>query len=439
MKHTIGIRLEDKNQWERRTAIVPDDVVSLVAEEGLTIAVQKSPIRAFSEDEYEKAGAVVRDDIHGIPVVIGVKEMPAETFEEGGVYVFFSHTIKGQAYNMPMLRRLMDQKCTLIDYERITGLKGRRLVFFGKWAGTAGMIDSLWALGQRLKAEGFETPLETINLTLGHQNLHAAKEVIAGAGDEIRSHGLPSGLAPLVCAFLGYGNVSNGAQEIWDLLPSEQVSPGELAALTDRTNPPRDRVFKAVFREEDLVLPVDPDVPFDLHTYYKNPQHFRSRFAGHIPDLTVIMNCVFWDKKYPRFVTADCLHMLYRLQERPRLRVIGDITCDIGGAVEINMKSTDPGNPVYTFDPFTGRTTDGVDDRGVVVLAVDNLPCELPREASTEFSHSFVGFIPSLARADYTREYDQLELPAELKKAVILHKGELTPSYMYLNKYLKEK
>jgi len=435
MTNLIGIRREDKNRWERRTPLVPNDMAKLIP--GISFVVQASPLRAFSDDDFRAAKAEVRDDLRGVPVVLGVKEMPLDTFEPNGVYVFFSHTIKGQPDNMPLLRRLAELGCTLIDYERITDEKDRRLVFFGKWAGTAGMIDSLWALGKRLQILGFDTPLEDMLQTWRYDSLAHAQEAVTAVGRAIRGKGLPAPLRPLTVAFLGYGNVSKGAQEILDFLPVEEVAPSEVAALAARADAPGDRIFKAVYTEEDLVLPRKTGSAFDLPDYYRFPDKYRGTFYRHLPHLSMVMNCIYWDGRYPRFILQQDLERLFESQANPRLKVIGDISCDVHGSVEICVRVTEPDNPVFLFDPLTGEDQDGLEGRGVAVLAVDNLPCELPIESSTEFSSTVREFLPALAAQDFTVPFDELDLPDPLRRAVILHRGELTPPFGFMESFLK--
>ena len=152
MTNTIGIRLEDKNAWERRAPLTPD-AVRQASSEGVEVHVERFARRAFSDTEYATAGAHLSDDVRDCEMVLGIKEMPRDYFRPGGAYFFFSHTIKGQPYNMEMLRSLVDRKCTLLDYELVTDEKGRRLIFFGRYAGIAGMIDTFWALGRRLDGQ----------------------------------------------------------------------------------------------------------------------------------------------------------------------------------------------------------------------------------------------------------------------------------------------
>ena len=152
--------------------------------------------------------------------------------------------------------------------------------------------------------------------------------------------------------------------------------------------------------------------------------------------LSVLLNGVYWDESYPRLITKANIRELWARQRRPRLTVIGDISCDLEGSIEITVKETHAGQPVYVFDPQSGHVSDGVDGVGPVVLAVGNLPCELSREASEAFSAVLSGFMPALVQADLTRPYDQLELPPELKRALILQGGELTPDYAYMSKFV---
>ena len=151
MSIKIGIRKEDKNRWERRTPIIPKHVKILKNKYDIKTIVQPSKKRVYSEEKYKKNLAEIKADLSDCKVIFGVKEMPNDFFKKNRTYIFFSHTVKGQEYNMPMLKKMMDKKCNLIDYERIKDHKGRRLVFFGRYAGIAGMIDTLWALGKKLE------------------------------------------------------------------------------------------------------------------------------------------------------------------------------------------------------------------------------------------------------------------------------------------------
>ena len=428
----IGIRHEDKSPWETRVALVPDDVRALVRDHGVAIEIETSPQRAFSGGAYTEAGATVTDGITTRPVIIGVKEVPEERIEPGRTYVFFSHTIKGQPANMAMLRRLMDMRCQLIDYELIVDGAGRRLVFFGRHAGLAGMIDGLSLLGRRWHAEGLETPFLDIEQASRYADATAAKAAVEAVGKRIATEGLPAPCRPLVCGFAGYGNVSLGAQEIYDLLPVEEIEPAALGAI-----PAAAAVcFKTVFREEHMVEPVTAGAGFDLSDYFANPDRYRGRFTPYLPTLTILVNGIYWDARYPRLVTKQALGDLYAEPGQGRLRVIADISCDIEGAIECTVRATDPGNPSFVYEPATGTTIDGVEGEGPVIMAVDTLPCELPVDASTDFSRAFGPFVPALANADWDAPLGDSGLPPELLRATIVYQGELTEPYRYLQKYL---
>jgi len=438
VKKTIGIRREDKNRWERRTPITPQHVSVITKQHGIDVLVQPSTIRIFRDKEYARAGARIVEDLSGCNVVFGIKEIPSSLFVRNGSYVFFSHTIKGQKYNMPMLRELAGLRCQLIDYERITDSAGRRLIFFGKHAGLAGMIDTLWALGRRLEVEGTKSPFSKIKPAHQYATLEEAKSAVAQLGLELADGALPRKLSPFICGFAGYGNVSAGAQEIYDLLPVKLIQPEELGAVAADPHPPVDTLFKVVFREEDMAAPAGGRERFILQDYYDHPEKYVSLFERHTPHLTLLVNCIYWDARYPRLVTKEFLRRLWRQKGQPRLRVIGDISCDVDGAVEATVKATTPDAPVFVYDPEKDAAEDGVEGKGPVVLAVDNLPCELPLEASRYFSDALARFIPSIARENYVNPFEKCGLPEEIRKAVVLWKGKFTPDYLYMSRYLAD-
>jgi alpha-aminoadipic semialdehyde synthase len=435
MNKIVGIRHEDKYAMERRVAIIPKHAEQLINEQGLEIQVQKSPKRIFKHEEFEKAGAKIVDNLDQAPVIFGVKEMPLDFFETGKTYIFFSHVIKGQPYNMPMLKRMMDQKVNLIDYERVEDEMGRRLIFFGRFAGLAGMINSLWSLGQRLKEYGFHTPFLNIKQSHKYDSLEEAKQVISEVGQNIVENGLPNELTPLTIGFTGYGNVSNGAQEIAALLPIKEVSPVELLQFSSRTNLPNNVLYKVVFKEWDLSRPKDRDMEFELSHYYAHPEMYESVFEQYIPHLTVLMNCMYWDDRYPRIVTKDYLLQHFR-EVNPKLTVIGDVTCDPDGSIECTHKGTEIEDPVFVYNPFTRKPTMGFEGEGILIMAVDILPSELPRESSIAFSNALFKYVKSIASADYSVSFEKIDLPNPIKRAMILHQGELTPSYKYIEEYL---
>jgi alpha-aminoadipic semialdehyde synthase len=436
MKAQIGIRREDHNRWERRVPLIPSHVKELVRDCSLDISIQPSSLRIFSEEEYRSAGAKIHEDLSLCTIILGVKEMPVDNLLNNKVYVFFSHTIKGQAENMPLLKQMKQKKCTLIDYEQIVNKKGQRLVFFGTHAGKAGMIDILWAFGQRIDREYGINAFSGIRQAFKYASLAEARNELEKTGLEISQKGLNYDLFPLVCGFSGYGRVSQGAQEIFDLLPVETIEPDELLYFYEKGNYYSNKVYKVVFKEKDMVKPVNSEKTFDLQDYYENPENYASKFDSYLPYISILVNCIYWEPRYPRFVTKKPLKSLWEENTQPRLKVIGDISCDIHGAVECTVKATSPDQPTYIYDPVTEQTTDGLEGRGVAIMAVDNLPAEIPLESSQFFSQSLKPLIPEIAGADFKTDFEHLSLPPEIKKAVILYRGEFTPDYTYLEKFL---
>ena len=435
MMKKIGIRYEDKYVMERRVPLVPAHLKRLIADEGLEFSVETSAKRVFTDEEYEAAGANVTDDLSDCPVIFGVKEIPINRHEGEKIYMFFSHVIKGQPHNMPMLKRLIELKCTLIDYERVVDEMGRRLIFFGRHAGLAGMINSLWSLGQRLEEAGIITPFLDIAQTHTYHSLGEARKVVSKVGQKIIEKGLPPELKPIVIGFTGYGNVSQGAQEIASLLPIKEILPDELLSLHKHAHLADNIIYKVVFKEEHLVEPINPEDEFDLQDYYQHPEKYRSQFEKYLPCLTVLVNCIYWDPRYPRLLTKDFAEQLFK-EGYPKLTIIGDITCDPDGSVEITHRGTEIENPVFVYNPFTRTPADGFKGDGLLVMAVDILPSELPRDASLFFSEVLWRYVAPIAKADFDQPFSKISLPGPVRKAMILYKGEFTPDYEYLKKYI---
>lgn len=435
MTHTIGIRHEDKYLMECRVAITPTHVKKL-KEKGLEFVVEKSPKRIFKDEQYAEAGAKLVEKLTEADIIFGVKEVPPHHFENEKTYVFFSHVIKGQAYNMPMLKVLMEKKCNLIDYEKIENEEGKRLIFFGRYAGLAGAINSLWSLGQRLLEQGVANPFSELRQATTYNSLEEARAAISSVGRHISLYGLPAQLNPMVVGITGNGNVSLGAQEIIHLLPCMEISPEQLLELKP-SNTANNHIYKVIFKPEHLSKPRNKDDQFDLPTYYQFPERFENDFERYLPQMSVLLNCMYWDKRFPRIVTKDFLEHLYAHGE-PHLKVIGDISCDPDGSVECTHQGTEIEDPVFVYDPVTRQPSMGFKGHGILVMAVDILPSELPREASIGFGDALFPYIEAIAKADYQVDFEQLQLPAAIKKAVILHKGRLTPKYEYIKAYLSE-
>lgn len=435
---TIGIRRENKGRYERRAALGPTHVSRAVAEHGLRFVVEPSDVRFYSDATYEAAGAKLGHGSADADVILGVKEIPVRHLERGKAYVFFSHTIKGQGHNMPMLRRIMDLRCTLIDYERIIDAQGRRLVFFGYQAGLAGMIDTLWMTGRKLAERGWAgNPLLGVKQAFDFEDLDDACRTIRAAGEIIALKGLPGDLAPFVIGFAGYGNVSRGAQFVSDHLPTTEILPEELPALfAPGAQVNRHTFYKVIFKEQHLATRID-GAGFELQDYYDYPERYRGLFENHLPHLSTLVNCVYWEPRYPRLVTLSALDALHE-EGRLRLISIGDVTCDIDGSIETTIEATDQDRPILMYDPGHGKVVRSNEGPGVATMAVDNLPCELPKDAINHFGVSLYSFLPDLAGLDREATFDRLQLKDELKRAVIVWNGELTPAYRYLEQYVRD-
>lgn len=439
MTACVGLRREDKSEWERRVPLTPSDAEQLQKHYGLRIVAQSSPIRAFTDEEFARAGVAVEHDLTSCSIILGIKEMPLYFFEPGKTYIFFGHVIKGQPYNMPMLRRMLELGCTLIDYERVVDESNRRLIFFGWHAGVAGAINTLWALGQRLAWEGIPTPFADLRPTHTYHDLAEAKDALVRVRARIEREGLPKQITPLIIGVAGYGNVSRGVQEILKLLPVIEIEPEEVQAVAANPSGSRsDALYMAVFKEWHMVEPTTPQIEFQLKDYYDHPEKYRGVFERYLPSLSVLINAIYWTEAYPRLVTKAYLQELFGAQPggKPRLRVIGDVSCDVEGAIECTIKSTEPGDPVFVYDPLTQQVVDGYEGPGLVVMAVEILPSELPREASVDFSRVLQPFMPAIAQCDFSVPFEECALPPEIKRAVIVHRGQLTPEYRYISKYL---
>lgn len=431
----LGIRHEDKSVWERRAPLVPDDVAALVREHGYRVVVEPSPHRVFGDAEYSAAGAEIAAELADAEVIFAIKEVPPEKLLGGRTYVFFAHVVKGQPYNMPLLERLLELGVTLIDYECITDAAGRRLIYFSREAGQAGMIDTLHVLGRRLEWEGTPNPLTGVDRAFEYADLADAKAGVAAVGERLR-RGFELDDAPLVMGFTGRGHVARGAQEIFDLLPHEEIAPEDLATICDAAAGVTDRFFKVRFGKQHLAQPLEPGKPFDEQEYRERPELFRGgRLVRYLPYVTALVHGVFWTDDYPRFLTRREAASIWKAGAR-KLRLIGDVTCDLRGSIELTVRRMEPDCPTYVYNPLDRALSDGYEGPGIIVLAVDNLPCELPRDASANFSRVLRELVPAIAAADYRRPFAELDLPQEIRRAVVTHQGRLTPDYRYLAEYL---
>ena len=437
-KCSLCIRREDKNKWEKRTPLIPSHAKQLQKKYGIHVCVQPSEIRIFEDREYQKNNIKLIDNIKQCSIILAIKEIPLDLIMKDKIYIFFSHTTKGQLHNMAMLKKLKQFNCTLIDYEKITDEKGKRLIFFGIQAGQSGMIETFHALRQRLQEEEINNPFYGLKQPFEYSSLYKAKSKIKKIGSRIKEEGLPPELTPLVCGFSGYGNTSKGAQEIFDILPHQEIKAKDLESFVKKHNYQNNRLYKVIFKEEDMVEPINQSQEFNLQDYYQRPEKYRSKFSNYLPYLTLLINCIYWEPKYPKFVKTSDLKTLFGSNQKPRLRVIGDISFDINGSIECTQFSMTPDDPFYIYDPLSGKANKESNGKGVAVMSIDNLPAEIPYESSVFFSQTLKPFLPGIAHADFSQEFDRCGLPEPVKKAVILYKGKFTADYKYMKKFIKQ-
>jgi len=324
MASHIGIIAEHK-PGEGRIPLTPTQIQILQSQNPeLLITVQPSKQRKFRDEEFSSRSIDMASAIEDANLVMAVKEVDVNNINGDQVYLFFSHTIKGQDYNMPMLQHILDVGATLLDYELIRDEKDRRLVFFGRHAGLAGMVNTLWSYGQRQKVLGLETPFLKIKQACDYQDLDEITGSLRFLGSEI-SRWLADKPA-LVIGITGYGNVSKGAQEIIDNLPVLELSPEELLNSDLSTYP--GQIIKVVFKESDMFEPISNADCFELQDYFDHPEKYQSKFNTYLDKLNILVNCIYWDTPYPRLITLDEIKEHYRAT--PSLLIVGDITCDIG-------------------------------------------------------------------------------------------------------------
>ncbi|EGC29130.1 hypothetical protein DICPUDRAFT_51448 [Dictyostelium purpureum] len=443
--YSLGIRREDKNRWERRAPLAPSHVEDLV-KKGIKVIVQPSTLRNYPNVLYERAGAIIQEDLKECDVIAAVKEVPSEYLYEDKTYIFFSHTIKAQPYNMPMLDEINRKRIRLIDYERITDENNRRLVRFGSFAGYAGMIDMLHALGDRLLAKGFSTPFLHVGYSYVYSKLESAMEAVKAIGEEISQVGLPDDLLPFTFAFTSDGAVAQGALKIFKLLPHKMVTPDEMVDLVKNKKGERGILYGTIITAEHMVAPIDPTKKFDKKDYYSQPHTYKPIFVEkYAPYISCIINCMYWDAKYPRLIT---IRQMEEMVENNNTRLIGvaDISADINGSLEFLMTTTSIDSPLYIYDPKTQEVHDPTTDQqymyrdGILFLAVDNLPTEFPKEATQWFGDHLSKFIEAVVKSDPTLPYDKMtDIAPEIKRAVITAHGSLTKPFEYITELRKKR
>jgi alpha-aminoadipic semialdehyde synthase len=461
----LGVVREVYSKWERRAALTPAHVAR-VAADGVRVLVQSSPKRVFSDAEYVAAGATITEDLSPAATILGVKQPRPGSLLPDHTHMFFSHTIKGQPESMPLLDEAIQKRVRLIDYECVRAggrPSGPRLIAFGEFAGKAGVISGFRGLGLRLLSLGHSSPLLGVGPPHSYLTYSDARRALASVGREIAEHGLPARYAPMVVAVVGRGNVSRGAVDAIDALNGpasggngrgtgsigsagpvvQWVGLDELPALSALAGTPgahQHRVYAVLLGASDVVTKSGGGA-FDKEEYYAHPERYQPSFHSTVaPHISMLVTTMYWDRRYPRLLTASQLRDLGPRETR-RLLMISDLTCDVNGAVEGLTRTSTIDDPFYMHDAAAGREGPrGVDGPGVVMLGVDILPAELARESSAHFGDCLMPFLGALARCHPVPDAAMLPaapavasaLPPELEAATITSGGQLTRRYEYI-------
>ncbi|KAJ3014576.1 hypothetical protein HKX48_005081 [Thoreauomyces humboldtii] len=416
---SIGVRAEDKNRWERRVPLMPEHVERLVKEAGAKVYIQPSTKRVVPDEKYELAGATITSDLSVADIIVGVKEVPIDQLIADKTYLFFSHTHKGQPYNMPLLQAVLDKRIRLIDYELMTNEHSRRLVQFSRFAGYAGMIDSMHGLGHRLLALGYGNPFLAIGMSYEYRTLADARLDVTRTGQVIMDDGLPRQMGPMTFVFTGDGEVARGAMHVFKCLPHEWVSPDELKELHRSGSWDHHKVYGCQVKAKDYLVRKD-GWKYDRDHYREHPEQYMSVFHEKVaPYTSVLVNGIFWDARYPRLLTNDQATKLAN-EDRLNILSIADVSCDINGSLEFMGRSSTIDNPYFMYDPVTGKTHNDMEGRGVQIMSIDNLPTELPLEASEYFSNALYPFVNQLVTGNFDH-------PVLKRATIATAEGKLAP------------
>ncbi|MGK0277959.1 MAG: saccharopine dehydrogenase (NAD+, L-lysine-forming) [Litorivivens sp.] len=398
----IGIVRETKNPPDKRVPLSPEQckqVIELYPE--VTLVVQPSPIRKFQDQEYTDQGITLQTDLSDCDILVGVKEVEIDALIANKTYVFFSHTYKLQPYNAKLLKAILDKKIRLVDYEVIKGNDGKRLIGFGRYAGIVGCYNGLLALGKKT----------------GNYDLKAANqcEDRKEMEDQLKKVILPSNFKAVIT---GFGRVGLGAREIISLLPIKEVKPEEF--LTNTFDEP---VFTHLNTEDYFRRKSDNG--FDKSEFYADPSEYISVFPAYCLKAELYVACHFWSDNSPFFFTReDMKHPEWKC------KVVADVSCDIDGPVACTLRPSTIADPLYGYDRFSEKIADYKDENAICVMAVDNLPCELPKDASEDFGQELIkSVIPHLLGKD------EDGIIANASETNL--KGELTANYSYLEDYVK--
>ena len=395
-----GILRETKSPPDKRVPLTPKQCSEVMQTfPGVKIIVQPSTDRSFSDEEYRAQGIELREDLSACDVLLGVKEVGIDNLIPGKIYFFFSHTIKKQAYNRALLQAVLEKDIQLIDYEVLTNKAGFRIIGFGRFAGLVGAYNGLRAFG--LKNELFD-------LKPAHQ-CNDLEEMLQHL-DELH-------LPPLKIAVTGDGRVAGGALEILEHLKIERVSP-EAFLKEEETEVPQ----YVQLLPGNYVQRTDGS-PFELMHFFNHPEMYENSFLPFAHATDLLIAAAYWDPKAPVLFTADEMK-----DPRFRISVISDITCDIKGSIPSTQRAATIDAPFYDYNPYRETLENAFSNpNNISVQAVDNLPCELPKDASEDFGRNLIDKVfPGLFGADPD---------GIIERASITKNGKLTTKFAYLQDF----
>ncbi|XP_054632290.1 alpha-aminoadipic semialdehyde synthase, mitochondrial isoform X2 [Dunckerocampus dactyliophorus] len=443
----MAIRREDINPWERRAPLAPRHVRELT-QDGIKVLVQPSNRRAIHEKFYAKAGAIIQEDISQASLIIGVKRPPEEKVIPKKTYAFFSHTIKAQEANMGLLDDLLKKEVRLIDYEKMVDANGYRIVAFGQWAGVAGMINILHGLGLRFLALGHHTPFMHIGMAHNYRNVSQAIQAVRDCGYEISMGLMPKSIGPVTFCFTGTGNVSKGAQDIINELPVEYVEPHELKDVCQTGD--MTKVYATVLSRHHHLMRKSDGI-YDPMEYENHPELYTSHFRTSVaPYTNCLINGIYWDPQTPRLLRRLDAQKLMRpsksssptnegMPQLPhKLLAICDISADTGGSIEFMNECTTIDKPFCMYDADQHIDHDSVEGNGILMCSIDNLPAQLPIEATEYFGDRLFPYVWEMLPSDASRPLEDEDFSPQVRDAVITSNGALTSKFEYIEK-LREK
>jgi alanine dehydrogenase len=397
----LGIIREGKVPPDKRVPLTPQQCLLVKTKfPHVDVVVQTSHVRAFKDEEYQKAGIQIVESLNDCDIILGVKEVNIDDLIPSKKFLFFSHTIKKQPYNRHLLQAVLDRKIQLIDYEVLKNKQNKRIIGFGRYAGIVGCYNGMLTYGKKTGAYSIKPANE-------------CKDRVE-MEEEIKKIRLPKDTKIVLT---GFGRVGYGAREIMDLLDITEVSPEEF--LHQQFDGP---VFTHL-DVEDYYARID-GTPFEKQDFYANPHLYKSVFAPYISAAQVYIACHFWSDKSPNIITQSDFQ-----KPGAKTRVVADISCDIAGPIACTIRPSKIADPVYGYDPATGEEVDPWLDNSIAVMAVDNLPCELPMDASEDFGNELIKYVlPCLLGEDPD---DVIGRASETNL-----NGKLTEKFAYLQDYV---